>query len=150
MLRNVRPIPVLDRTVKSEIKIEIQKLRSEGKSLRAIAAVVGLGKTTVEYHCNSEHKLKKHRERRRDLKRRLVALFGGKCQVCTYSRSLSALDFHHLDPAKKEFAIARMDKFSLMVEEAKKCMLLCSNCHHEVHDGILDVKSRARESPGTS
>lgn len=72
-------------------------------------------------------------------KQRLVAQFGGKCKFCGYSRSLSALHFHHINPKEKSFTIASKGKgknFIALLEEAQKCILVCANCHHEIHDGI--------------
>lgn len=70
-----------------------------------------------------------------ELKRRAVKLMGGKCQKCGYNRCLSALEFHHLDPTKKDvdFSHVRRRAWKTVVEELKKCLLLCSNCHREEH-----------------
>src|SRR5690606_10035595 len=35
----------------------------------------------------------------------VVAAAGGCCAVCGYSRCASALQFHHVDPASKEFNV---------------------------------------------
>ena len=43
--------------------------------------------------------------------------------------------FHHLDPREKDFAISSKLSWTVVVEELKKCVLLCSNCHREAHDG---------------
>lgn len=66
---------------------------------------------------------------------------GGSCVVCGYSKYLGALDFHHLDPNKKEFGIGDGD-FRLVesLEEIKKCVLLCSNCHREYHAGLIKLE----------
>lgn len=49
------------------------------------------------------------------------------------------MDFHHLDPSKKEFGIGS-DKDLISKEQAKveldKCVLLCKTCHAEVHVGV--------------
>lgn len=65
---------------------------------------------------------------------------GGKCQRCGYNKCIKALEFHHLDPSKKDFTISN-DHFKLTeaVEESKKCILLCSNCHKELHDNLWDI-----------
>ena len=73
--------------------------------------------------------------RRRRAKEALVAEAGGCCQLCGYSRCLAALEFHHLDPASKEFGLAQAGvarSLDRMRAEARKCVLLCSNCHAEV------------------
>jgi 5-methylcytosine-specific restriction endonuclease McrA len=62
---------------------------------------------------------------------------GGKCMRCGYDKCLKALEFHHLDPSQKDFTISN-DRFKLQdaVTESKKCILICSNCHKELHDGM--------------
>ena len=67
-------------------------------------------------------------------KQRLVEYRGGKCLVCNYKRNLSSLDFHHIDPSKKDFGISRYSRgIEDLKKEVDKCALLCSNCHAEVH-----------------
>ena len=81
--------------------------------------------------------------RRFEIKKRAIDYKGGKCQVCGYSRCLRALKFHHLDPTKKEFGIAGNHCFvwSRLVIELDKCVLICGNCHDEIHDGLVDLSS---------
>jgi hypothetical protein len=78
-------------------------------------------------------------ERTQALKREAVAYKGGACQVCGYARCLAALDFHHLDPSGKEFAIGRVRCKSLesIKAELDKCALLCANCHREAEAGFV-------------
>ena len=74
---------------------------------------------------------------RRKRKRKLVELAGGKCQICGYNKSVSALQFHHVDPTKKEFGIAASGVTRSLEEQKReimKCVLLCANCHAETHD----------------
>ncbi len=70
-----------------------------------------------------------------------IDMAGGKCAICGYSRCLSALEFHHVDPSKKLFGInettavkARHKVFA----ELAKCVLVCANCHREIHAGMID------------
>ena len=65
---------------------------------------------------------------------------GGRCIKCGYDKCLKALGFHHLDPSKKDFTISN-DHFKLKeaVEEVKKCILICSNCHKELHDNLWTI-----------
>lgn len=82
------------------------------------------------------------RVRQRRMKERCVALLGGKCQDCDYSRSIEALGFHHLDPKKKDFKISGCYNraWEILKKEVLKCDLLCSNCHIERHAKILTDK----------
>lgn len=77
-----------------------------------------------------------HNERRLLFKAKCVSYKGGKCELCGYNKYLSALEFHHLDPSKKDFAISKhhSNKFTdELKNELDKCQLLCANCHSDIH-----------------
>ena len=80
---------------------------------------------------------------RQRTKTRIVESFGGKCNICSYNRCQTALELHHLDPSKKNFSFGaiRADpkKWNVIVEELRKCIMLCANCHREVHSGFIDL-----------
>jgi Homeodomain-like domain len=81
--------------------------------------------------------------RRRRIKAILVEESGGACTRCGYVGSAAALHFHHVDPATKAFTLAAHGvsrALDAAREEAKKCLLLCANCHAEVEAG----RSRGR------
>lgn len=87
---------------------------------------------------------------RQRTKARAVEYMGGKCQNCGYDRCLRALAFHHLDPGKKDFGVSSTCvSWKAMVRELKKCTLLCSNCHMELHAGMLVIGAEGVE-PSTS
>jgi hypothetical protein len=77
---------------------------------------------------------------RKETKQRIVDSLGGKCCICGYNKCNDSLAVHHLDPSKKEMRIAAQivnpTSWSKIVEELRKCVLLCHNCHSEVHAGI--------------
>jgi transposase len=78
--------------------------------------------------------------RRRRVKELLVAEAGGACCVCGYDRNVRALHFHHLDPSLKRIEInARGAAVALehLRVEARKCVLVCANCHAEVEAGLI-------------
>jgi DNA-binding CsgD family transcriptional regulator len=78
-------------------------------------------------------------ERRRMVKRLLVAEAGGRCVRCGYDRCIAALQFHHLDPSTKSFTLSSNGvtrSLDRAREEAGKCILLCANCHAEVEAGF--------------
>jgi hypothetical protein len=80
--------------------------------------------------------------RRRRVKRQLVAEAGGACAVCGYDRSVAALQFHHVDPALKRHEINARGAaiaIDLLRAEARKCVLLCANCHAEVENGSVQL-----------
>jgi predicted HNH restriction endonuclease len=77
------------------------------------------------------------RNRSRETKKQLIDHFGGKCTFCGYDKCLAAFDFHHINPEEKSFEVGRnilSKKFETLLKEAKKCVLLCANCHRELHD----------------
>ncbi len=79
--------------------------------------------------------------RRRNVRKKLVEEFGGECVKCGYKKYIGALDFHHTDPNGKDFGISSKGftlSYEKMLEEAKKCILVCSNCHREIH-GEMDL-----------
>lgn len=79
---------------------------------------------------------------RKSLKRRkhqLVLAMGGGCCICGYNRCERALDFHHMDATTKNFSICQYLWLPLgeLLEEVRKCVLICSNCHREHHEGLI-------------
>jgi transposase-like protein len=80
--------------------------------------------------------------RRRRVKEILVGEAGGACRLCGYSRYAGALQFHHVDPTKKVFALSSRGLARSLAkarEEVVKCVLLCANCHAEVEAGIATI-----------
>lgn len=78
--------------------------------------------------------------RRRKVKQILIEEAGGCCISCGYSRSQAGLEFHHLDPTAKSFALSQAGitrSIASSREEVKKCVLLCATCHAEVEVGDL-------------
>jgi transposase len=78
-------------------------------------------------------------DRRRRVKEILVAEAGGACRLCGYDRSVAALHFHHIDREQKAFGLALRGVARSLERcraEARKCVLLCANCHAEVEAGL--------------
>jgi hypothetical protein len=68
----------------------------------------------------------------------LVEFLGGRCNHCKQTYPVAVLDFHHRDPKQKKFEIsgAVNDKgYAELIQEARKCDLLCANCHRMLHFG---------------
>ena len=79
------------------------------------------------------------KKRRAKLKELAVDHMGGSCQVCGYNKCITALEFHHLDPEHKEFGIAangNTNSLEKIKKELEKCILLCANCHRELHEEL--------------
>ena len=65
---------------------------------------------------------------------------GCKCQCCSYDKCRQALELHHINPEAKELSfgqvMANPKRWPDIVIELRKCILVCSNCHKEIHAGI--------------
>jgi len=81
----------------------------------------------------------------RGLQRKLqiVKELGGKCSICNYNKNLSALTFHHQNPKRKDFKLDIRSlsnrKFSKIQNELQKCILVCHNCHSEIHHPLAQL-----------
>ncbi len=95
--------------------------------------------TEPSVYCKSCSSLQT-KERQWEVKRSAVEYKGGKCVVCDYDAYIGALEFHHIDPKEKDYTIAhkKLYSFEKIKNELDKCILLCSNCHREVHAGLHD------------
>ena len=83
-------------------------------------------------------------QKRRDkTKSILVEYKGSKCEICGYDKCISAMEFHHLDPNTKDFGIGEKG-YTRSIEKNKnevdKCILVCANCHREIHEGLIDIR----------
>lgn len=80
-------------------------------------------------------------QKRRDkLKIMAIAYKGGKCQCCGYDNYSGALEFHHINQDEKDFAISAKGytrSWEKNKEELNKCVLVCANCHREIHGSII-------------
>lgn len=97
------------------------------------------------YEKHRERILKRNSKRRDKIKRYINDYKLSKgCAVCGYNKCAEALIFHHINDKDKEFDISRVTRsggnLEKMKEEIKKCVILCSNCHAELH-----VKLRKKE-----
>lgn len=72
-----------------------------------------------------------------EIKLSLINKLGGKCSICNYNKNISALCFHHKNPSQKEFHLDLRSlanrQLSEIEKEVGKCILLCQNCHLEIH-----------------
>jgi len=99
-------------------------------------------KTALYYAENKDVLNANTNERQRKLskerKLKLIEMSGGSCNSCGYCKNYSALQFHHKDPKNKVFTLdSRLlsnTNWESILDEWKKCELLCSNCHFELHN----------------
>jgi hypothetical protein len=85
-------------------------------------------------------------ERMRKLKIQMVDYKGGSCVRCGYNKYMGALEFHHLDPSEKDFNPSHLRKYKFddrVKMELDKCILVCSNCHREIHH---EIKEKEKET----
>lgn len=128
---------------KKPTESEINKFKVlyiEHKSLRKVSKLTGWSKFTIRKYVDiSEKKSKISRSEavinwRKRTKEKLVKYKGGKCERCEYNKCINALEFHHLDPNEKDFQIGGKSwSFERLKKEVDKCILVCSNCHREIH-----------------
>ena len=74
--------------------------------------------------------------RRKQLKQKALIYKGSKCCICGYNKYEGALEFHHLEPDKKDFSLSVRGltrSWERIVVELDKCILVCANCHRELH-----------------
>lgn len=133
--------------VTEEQKIEAQKIYDEIGNIKKVAKITHISYNTLKsfivFKNNKRIKAKQPRntrEYRKDIKRKLVKYKGGKCQICGYNRCIEALDFHHTNQEEKEYSVSGGTKsFERLKKEVDKCILVCANCHREIHAGIIEL-----------
>ena len=103
--------------------------------------------TNSEIVCNHVRKRKKD----------LISVFGSKCCICGFNSFQEGLDFHHVNPKEKSFSFglqASTKALEKQLEELRKCILVCANCHRGIHANKILVpedwnkffnENRARE-----
>lgn len=94
------------------------------------------------YKDRAEYLKKAVSKRRRKLKEMVVEYRGGKCVLCGYDRCIWALDLHHVNESTKEFGLSvrgMTRAWEKIKQEADKCVLLCANCHREIHAGVVKL-----------
>lgn len=100
----------------------------------------------TEFYCIKGQKIKvnglckpclkeSNAEKRRKVKEQSIAYLGGFCKKCGYNKCPGALDFHHVDPKEKEvnYSLFKTIFNKRLTDELDKCILLCANCHRELH-----------------
>ena len=89
---------------------------------------------TARYQCK-ECWNKRTIQTGKDVVQKLKTEYGGKCSICSYNKCFDALEFHHVDPKEKEFHLGEARGYSIdkLRKELDKCILVCRNCHTEIH-----------------
>lgn len=105
------------------------------------------GKQTM--FCTVSCKNKTHQsytaQKKRGLGRKLeiISTLGAKCTKCGYNKNLSALSFHHLKDKSFKLDLRSLSNrtYKKVMQELEKCVLLCHNCHAEIHNPELDLEN---------
>jgi hypothetical protein len=80
---------------------------------------------------------------RRRAKVRAVEHMGSRCFGCERIGPPALFDFHHMDAGDKQFGIGQDGiprTWEKIVAELEKCVMLCANCHREVHAGVRTIR----------
>ncbi len=139
--------------VNDKLISEMQKYYDEGYSCNETAKKFNISKSTVIKYIKTrpltklddktfkEHKVKAVIDWRVRTKIKAVEYKGGKCELCGYNKCISSLTFHHKDPMKKDFTISgKSYSWDRIKNEVDKCILVCNNCHGEIHEELRKNK----------
>lgn len=112
--------------------------KTHGEALHRAVKRKGQSDREVCIQCRSEAV----RKRRVKLKVMALEYMGNACSCCGYDRCVQALEFHHVDDTTKEFGISESGEtrsWERIKQELDKCVLVCSNCHKEIHAGVRQL-----------
>lgn len=95
-------------------------------------------------HCKNNVNQCYEIQKARGIKRKLELVMqrGGACSICGYKRNLGGLTFHHTKSEKKfQLDMRSLSNRTLkrVQKEIKKCILICANCHAELHYPYLNL-----------
>ncbi len=83
-----------------------------------------------------------HRRRR---KLKAIEHMGSVCGACGRGGPAALFEFHHRNAAEKDFGLSENGiphSWAKTVAELAKCVMLCANCHREVHAGVRTIEPR--------
>ena len=137
---NLSHLDRLDDTQKEDIQKEYDTICN----IKKVAKKMGYSVDTVRKYViikkkKTKDEIKKQKVTsvinwRQRTKKKLVEYKGGKCEKCSYNKCMDAMEFHHTDPNEKDFSISGKSwSFDRLKKEVDKCILVCSNCHKEIH-----------------
>lgn len=128
--------------------LQLRQLYSQYQSVRKVSAITGRRKETIAKYVtlvirtpqtDEERKrnaVKHVMKRRKKIKEMAIEYMGGCCRECGYKKCIAALEFHHLDPTKKDFSLSNRGycrSWEKVKKELDKCIMVCANCHREIH-----------------
>lgn len=129
-------------------KINLDELNDfyKNHTIKETAEHFNIGFGSVKKLANNKNKKLSEKERenynythvksfRKRNKEKAVEYMGGKCVRCNYNKCIEALEFHHKNPKEKDFSLSKNMNMAWhkIEKELNKCIIVCSNCHKEVH-----------------
>lgn len=136
--------------IPENVLTNIQTDYNNGYSLRKLSDKYKYSRSVITKYIKNKRTSQTKEERKKSVvknviywrqkaKIRLIEYKGGKCEVegCGYNKCVRSLQFHHIDQKEKDFSISGKTKsLEKMKKEVDKCILVCSNCHGEIHEEI--------------
>lgn len=101
-----------------------------------------MGREKRKYADRAAYMVKAVDKRRKLIRKMSIDYKGGRCEICGYSKCINALDFHHRNSSEKNFGISAKGytrSWAKVQAELDKCVLLCANCHREIHEGVTQL-----------
>ena len=98
-----------------------------------------MGRDSRHYSDHREYLIAAVQKRRKKIRKMAIEYKGKQCQICGYDRCEEAMEFHHIDPSGKDFGISQKGYtrgWKRVKRELDKGIMLCANCHREVHAGL--------------
>ena len=101
-----------------------------------------MAKDKRKYADRAEYLKRAVDKRRKEIRKMALEYKGNKCAICGYNKCIKALEFHHINNDGKDFGISAKGytrSWEAVKNELDKCVLLCANCHREVHESITQL-----------
>ena len=110
--------------------------------------------SAAHYKRNTEEIKATNKEKRSSLKKEWKAYKATLCCIKCGFNHTAALDFHHVDPSNKTGSVNKLitdGRYKAAMEEVKKCVVLCANCHrihhHDERHMAKKKKKKGAEAP---
>ena len=130
---------------------KIKFCKIHGNSKHELNKIVGNKKYYKCRICKNSRKS----DIRKNNKYQLVEYMGKKCQICKYSKCLSALEIHHIVPKEKTLEFSKISRDNKLQDYRNEidntpCILVCANCHREIHEGMILIVPIAQSDRATA
>ena len=144
-LRKIYPTNTPIREISKKINRSIRSIRHKASRMNLSRPNIPVNKPKdinhrkkydKRYYKNNKKKIYKNKRKRiQNCKKELIKILGDGCKICGYEKCIAALEFHHKGSKKEGHVTEIIRNFSKQkaLKEIKKCILLCANCHRELH-----------------